>query len=221
MLDGYVPSIIVVICTLGAVAVRDWYYRRRGYLNTPSWRSDLLIVVWVIALAATLELSMGRVPWCTCGYIKLWHGIVKSSENSQQVADWYTFSHIIHGMLFYWMLRIGKLKEKISPSRALVFAIMLEATWEVLENTDFVIGRYREATISLDYYGDSVLNSVCDMIAAVIGFVLAMKLPTRISIALIIGMELFVGFWIRDNLMLNIIMLLHPVEAIKVWQSGG
>jgi hypothetical protein len=177
------------------------------------------MVAGLIAVAALVLWSMGRVPICRCGYVKAWHGIVQSAENSQHLSDWYTFSHVIHGFLFYGLFWLAARRWPLGAR--LAAATLLEVSWEILENTDMVINRYREATISLDYYGDSVINSVSDITAMVGGFLLASRLRVRVVVVLAVSMELVVGYLIRDNLTLNILMLLYPMDWIRRWQAGG
>jgi hypothetical protein len=179
----------------------------------------LAAAVLIIAVGELTNRLMGH-PWiCTCGYVKLWHGVTYSSENSQHLTDWYTFSHIIHGILFYGALfLIGR---RWPLGLRFLIALGVEVGWEVFENTPLIINRYREVTISLDYFGDSVINSTFDVLAMVVGFVAAWRLPVWASVLVIVGLEAFVGYSIRDNLTLNIIMLIWPLEAIRVWQAGG
>jgi Protein of unknown function (DUF2585) len=182
-------------------------------------RTGYLLTALVVAAAGVTLYAMGRVPICTCGYVKLWHGVVQSSENSQHLSDWYTPWHVIHGFGFYaltWL--VGR---RFPFATRLLLATILESSWEVIENTPFVINRYREATIALDYYGDSIINSLSDIGAMMAGFWMASRLPVAWTLTSTVAMELFVGFMIRDNLALNILMLLYPLDAVRRWQSGG
>jgi hypothetical protein len=179
---------------------------------------------WVIAFAlvavmAAILLWMGRNPICTCGTVKLWVSTVNGPDNSQHLADWYTPSHIIHGMLFYllgWLCL-----RRNPPGDRLLGAVIIEAAWEVLENSPVIIDRYREATIALGYTGDAVINSVADVLWMILGFGIARRLPVWGTVTLALAFETLTLLVIRDNLALNVLMLVWPIDAVRVWQGGG
>jgi len=178
-----------------------------------------IFVVGVVLLVTSIILVyLGRTSICTCGYIKLWEGDTWSAGNSQHLSDWYTFSHIIHGFVFYYLFT--KFARKLPPWAQLFGALLIEAGWEILENSPIIINRYRTTTSSVDYYGDSIINSLSDILSMVGGYALAKRLPTWTIITLAVLMELVTTFLIRDGLILNIIMLIHPIESIKNWQMA-
>ena len=173
----------------------------------------------VLAFTATVELWMGRLPLGPDGRFGWWDGNIWGSENSQRLADAYSFSHMIHGMLFFGFLWL--VARRIPMRYRFMIALVLEAGWEILENSPIIINRYREATISIGYCGDSVLNSCSDIVMMSLGFLFASRARLWAIVAVILVMEIGCLLWIKDNLTLNIIMLVHPLDAIKAWQSAG
>jgi hypothetical protein len=171
-----------------------------------------------VVAAALAELAMGRRIWGVGGVPGFWSGDIWSTHNSQFVFDPYTFTHISHGFLFFGILALALPKQPVFTR--LVIATALEAAWEVLENTSYVINRYRTETISLNYFGDSVINSMADILACIVGFLIASRLPKRATIGLFVALEVGLLFWTRDNLTLNIVMLIWPIDAVRAWQSG-
>lgn len=180
----------------------------------------ILVSVAIIAIVAGILYAMGRIPMCKCGYIKFWHGGRADGETSQHLTDWYTYSHVLHGIIFYWLLT-ALARGRLSVAARLVIAMGIEAGWEIFENSPFIIERYRSQTIARDYYGDSIVNVAGDMLAMLVGFMLAARLPAWVTVFLLIATEVVLLVLIRDNLALNIIMLLYPLEWIKQWQLGA
>jgi len=184
----------------------------------PGWRHWAL-ALGIAGLGAALLYAMGRELICPCGTVKLWHGEVLSAENSQHLTDWYAPSHVLHGLLFY--LGLHWLAPRLGLGPRLVLATLAEVGWEVLENTDAMIDRYREVTISLGYFGDSVINSTADVAMMWTGFLIAARAPVWASVTLFLAAEIIVGAVIRDGLILNVIMLLWPLQVILDWQAAG
>lgn len=186
-------------------------------MTNPSRKVCVLAILAMMASTAMVELWMGRLPFCKCGIIRLWAGNIWSNQASQQFTDPYSFTHILHGVMFYAIIWFVAGKRLPWQTRLLV-AVMLECGWEMLENSSLIINRYRTDTVSLGYYGDSILNSMGDICCMMTGFMLAYKLPVRIMVIGALLLDLALLLWIRDSLALNIIMLIHPIAAIKAWQ---
>lgn len=178
------------------------------------------IAMALVVAAATVVLSFqGRVWWCQAGDYSPWSWNIWSTHNSQHVIDPYSFTHVLHGVLEFWL--IGLVFRRMPLAWRFFVVIVIESSLEVAENTSYIINRYREATISLDYFGDSIINSLADIAACASGFLIAYKLRFWKSLALFVATETILIFWIRDSLIINIIMLIWPIEAIKIWQIGG
>ena len=179
---------------------------------------------WLVAAAAFIVVQivtlalMGRIPICECGYVKLFEPGVNTAGNSQHISDWYTPSHIIHGFLFYWLAIVAL--PRASFGARLTLSVLVEAAWELLENSPIIIDRYRTATMAVGYTGDSILNSAMDTVAMVLGFLFAARAPVWLTVAIAIGFEILTAIIIRDNLTLNVLMLVWPVEAVKAWQAA-
>lgn len=187
--------------------------------HAAAWKATGIIILVAIALL----FAMGRPPICACGTVELWHGAVHSNGNSQHVTDWYSPSHFTHGLIMYalaWLLWVRWRLFGGRPARwALPIAVLVEASWEVAENTRMVIDHYRAVTISWGYSGDSIVNSAADIGWMVVGFLFASRVPWRLSLVVGIALELLTLWVIRDNLTLNVLMLVWPIEAVRQWQG--
>lgn len=179
----------------------------------------LISLIIIAATAAILLLWMGRLPFCQCSF-KFWHGGRGDAEMSQQLTDWYTYSHVLHGLVFYFLLW-AIFRGRLSIAARLVIAVAIEGAWEIFENSQFIIDRYRSQTVSRDYFGDTVINSVSDMLAMLVGYLITARLPPWVTVFLLIATEAGLLLLIRDNLFLNVVMLIYPVEWIRQWQLGG
>jgi len=188
--------------------------QQRGLFET----KPLLACLAVVFITIVMLNFQGRVWWCQAGDYMPWSWDIWTSHNSQHVMDPYSFTHILHGVLEFWL--IGLVFRKMPLAWRLVLAVLIESSWEVAENSSYIINRYREETISLDYFGDSIINSLADIVCCATGFVIAYKLRFWKSVALFVLTEAILILTIRDSLVINIIMLLYPVEAIKLWQIG-
>ncbi|MEW4449858.1 DUF2585 family protein [Qipengyuania sp. JC766] len=188
-------------------------------------RRTAFVSIVIAIVAVGILLAMDRPPICECGYVKLWHGRINDAGNSQHIADWYTPSHIIHGMIFYalgwWLFARREPGGSKAVRWGLPLAVLIEAAWEVLENTPFVIDRFRSVTANFGYSGDSVLNSTADIGWMAFGFWLALRLPVKVTVALAVIAELVVSLVVRDGLVLTIVMLLFPIDAIADWQAAS
>ena len=171
----------------------------------------------IVVLMSVLLRAQGRLLICACGHVQIWTSDTCSSNNSQHLFDPYSFTHVLHGVMFFWLITL--LFRRMAPGRQVLLALLLEAVWEVFENSSFVIDRYRTATAALGYQGDTVVNSIGDLLCALLGFLIARQLGPRRSIILFLFVELILILWIHDSLLLQILMLVRPVEAIKLWQA--
>jgi hypothetical protein len=192
-------------------------------MQTGRWRTLLVSLAIVAAFVVVLRL-MGRLAWCECGF-RLWTHQSQGTETSQHLADPYSFTHVLHGIIFYavlaWLAKRPAFARHLSRDRCIVIALLLEVAWEIVENTPWVIERYREATAARGYYGDTILNCLGDVIACMLGYYLAARLPVWWSVAFAVAIELVLLATIRDNLTLNVVMLFYPIESVKQWQLGG
>ena len=173
-------------------------------------------IVAVLLLTTLLLRSEGRLWICSCSEFLIWAGKVCSANNSQQFLDPYSFTHVLHGFLYFWLIVL--ILPRLTSAWRLWLAVAAGSMWEVFENSNFIIQRYRADTASLGYHGDTIVNSFGDILCAVAGFMIAQRLGLRRSLVLFLVIELVLLVWIRDSLLLEVVMLVHPIDAIKAWQ---
>jgi hypothetical protein len=211
MLDGPIPPLLMLGVGFALLALRQWTGRQDA-------GAAAAIVLTIVITAGLLEFEMGRPLSYQHGPVRLWSGDIRSDQNSQQLFDPYTFTHLVHGALFYGLTRPVLGAAPLGVVAAVVAT--LEAAWEVYENTDQVVNRYRAETISLGYYGDSILNSVADIVACLVGLLLSWRRRALVTVSWVVASEVALAMAIRDNLTLNVLMLIYPVPAIKAWQMA-
>ena len=211
MLDGPLPPLLVLGVGCLLLALRKWRGRKDA-------SASAAVVLAIMLTAGVLEYAMGRPPSFQNGPVRLWSGDIRSDQNSQQLFDPYTLTHVVHGAVFYALTR--PLLPAASFGVVAAVVATLEAAWEVYENTDQVVNRYRAETISLGYFGDSILNSMADIVACLAGLLLSWRRPPLLTLSWVAASEIALALAIRDNLTLNILMLIYPVPAIKAWQMA-
>ena len=216
MLDGVVPPLLIVAAGGLLAGFRRFYLQGRTEKN--GGVSDVAIVITILSLAMTLEYEMGRTPTYRHGPVRLWSGDINSDQNSQQIFDPYSFTHVIHGAALYGLARV--VLGAASFGATAIAVVTFEAAWEVYENTNQVINQYRAETVSLGYEGDSMINSCFDIVCCMVGLLIAWRRPAWMTVSWVVVVEIILALWIRDNLTFNVIMLIHPVKAIKAWQMG-
>lgn len=182
-------------------------------------KTPVILCLFLIVVSTVLLVWQGRVWWCQAGDYSPWAWNIWSTHNSQHIIDPYAFTHVLHGVLEFWL--IGLVFRRMPLSWRLFIAVLIESTWEVAENSSYIIERYRTVTLSLDYFGDSIINSLADIFCCATGFTIAYKLKFWKSLALFLATEAILIVWIRDSLLINIVMLIYPIEALKAWQMGG
>lgn len=186
--------------------------------ESPSWSLAALVIAAILAVQIAGLWALGRLAIAKSGTIELWHGTPDSGQ-SQHLLDWYSLSHVTHGLIFYLVLLF--LFPRASVAARLIAAFLIEGAWELFENTDFIINRYRQSNLAQGYMGDTIVNSVMDSLAMGVGFLAASRLTVRGTVLAIVVIEILLAVFLRDNLTLNTLNLIHPFDVIQEWQAGG